>query len=151
MDPGELDSDRQAAQDAAYRDAFAAVSNKLSAMSDGPNGEIILKGLTDFDELSANEKYIFDNQLTGLFTLLESSIISNEANLILDESLENWSFVLRTRYLPYDGFHQWWECAEGIYMKQTADWLNKQVARTDRDSDFWGIKAPPNQRLESDA
>ena len=127
-------------QDAAYRDAFTAVSNKLSAMSEPANREIILKGLTGFGGLPGPDKYAFDNQLMGLFTLLESSIISNDAELILDESLENWSFVLRTRYLPYAGFIEWWESAEGTYLPQTREWVKRQIQRADSESDFWGIK-----------
>ena len=90
-------------------------------MSEPANREIILKGLTGFGGLPGPDKYAFDNQLMGLFTLLESSIISNDAELILDESLENWSFVLRTRYLPYAGFIEWWESAEGTYLPQTRE------------------------------
>ncbi|MGR8946691.1 MAG: hypothetical protein ACU84Q_01500 [Gammaproteobacteria bacterium] len=129
----------RAAEDAAFRDAFVAVSDTLANMGEGENAEIILKGLRNFSDLNSREKYTFDSIMTGFFTLVESTIISNEVDLMSDETMENWSFVLRTRYLGYPGMQEWWGGAKKIYIQHAQDWMDRQIERSDAKLDYWGI------------
>ncbi|MCZ6894275.1 MAG: hypothetical protein O7H40_09540 [Gammaproteobacteria bacterium] len=128
------------AEDAAFRDVFSAVTVQFSAMTEGPNAEIILKGLVDFATLSGREKYIFDTQMACMVTLVESSFISNEAQFISDETMENWSFYLRPRYLAYPGWREWWGESKGVFIPEAQSWFDRQIDRADPSSDYWIIR-----------
>ncbi len=130
----------KSAEDAAFRDVFSAVTVQFSSMLEGPNSDVILKGLVDFNGLTGREKYIFDGLMTSLITLVESSFISNEAQFVSDETMENWSFYLRTRYLSYPGWRDWWQETKQIYIPEAQSWFDRQLQRSDANSDFWGIK-----------
>jgi hypothetical protein len=97
------------AEGAAYRDASATICEELNTMSEGENGDIILKGLRKLSDLEPREKYTFDSVMVGFFAVIESDFISNDAELLSDETMENWGFLLRTRYLGYPGMQDWWQ------------------------------------------
>ena len=124
-------------EDAAFRDVFSAVTVQFSSMLDGPNSDVILKGLVDFNVLTGREKNIFDGLMASLITLVESSFISNEARFVSDETMENWSFYLRTRYLSYPGLREWWQESKQIYIPEAQSWFDQQLQRSDANSDFW--------------
>ena len=126
-------------KDSAFRDAMAAVCEQLNTMAGGDNGAIILQGLGAFSDLEAREKYSFDSLMAGFITLVESSFISNDAELMSDETMENWSFVLRTRYIGYLGFQEWWRGSKKIYIQPFQDWMDRQIERSDSNLDYWGI------------
>ena len=128
------------AEDAAFRDVFAAVTAQFTSMAEGPNSEIIIKGLKDFDSLTGSEKYTFDKLMSSFITLVESTFISNQGQFIPDETMENWSYVLRTRYFAYPGWRAWWEQSRAIYIPEAQEWFDRQIARTDQNSDYWRIK-----------
>ena len=127
------------AEDTALRDVFGVVTTQFASMVEGPNAEIILKGLKNFDELAGREKYIFDTHMSSFVTLVESTFISNQTRFISDETMENWSFVLRTRYIAYPGFQEWWTGAKKIYIQSFQIWMDRQIERSDPKLDYWGI------------
>jgi len=127
------------AEGVAYRDASATICEEFNTMSEGENAEIILKGLRKFSDLEPREKYTFDSVMSGFFTLIESDFISNDAGLLRDETMENWSFLLRTRYLGYPGMQDWWQGSKQIYIKSVQDWVDHQIDLSDPKLDHWGI------------
>ena len=94
------------AEDTAFRDVFTGVTAQFASMAEGPNAEIILKGLKNFDELSGRERYVFDSHMSGFVTLVESSFISNKARFLSDETMENWGYFLRQKYVYYPGWQE---------------------------------------------
>jgi len=134
----QIRNNTKASRDEAYRDIFTAVSNQFSKMAEPENNQVLLKGLADFNSLSPNEKFQFDSLLCAWLTLLESSVISNEADLILDETMENWSHYMQTRFFCYPGFKQWWPHAKGNFYPEMGDWVDRQVVASEG-LDYWGI------------
>ncbi len=127
------------AEDIAVRDVFGLVTHQFTSMAEGPNAEIILRGLIDFGSLAGRDKYIFDSLMTSFVTLVESTFISNQARFISDDTMENWSFFLRSRYLSYPGWQAWWSENKGVYIPEAQSWFDQQIDRADPESDYWGI------------
>ena len=127
-------------QDSATRDIFIAITAHLGVMSEPHNKDVLLKGLLDFDGLEPSEKMTFDKLMTGFVTLAESIFISAGAEIVRDESMENFAFYLRTRYLAYPGTRQWWDGAKGSFVVEAQEWVERQFQNSDLDSDFWKIR-----------
>ena len=130
----------RAAEDASFRDTFSASNAHLASMAEEPNAEIILKGLRKFSSLNSKEKYIFDNLMGGLLVYTESTYIANKAHFMSDETMENWSFYLQTRLLAYPGWQEWWKLSKGIYIPPVQEWIDKQLAKTDIEQDFYDLR-----------
>lgn len=128
----------RASRDEAYRDIFTAVSAQFSKMAEPENNEVLLKGLANFTTLSPSEKFQFDSLMCAWMTLLESSVISNEADLILDETMENWAHYMRSRFFCYSGFSEWWEHAQGNFHPDAGQWVDRQISKSEG-LDFWGL------------
>lgn len=128
------------AEDSATRDVFAAVGVQLATMVQEPNRDLVLKGLVEYRALSGAEKFTFDGLMGGLVILVESSVISNRANLLQDESMENWGFYLRPRFLAYQGFRDWWADSRGILVAEAQAWFDREIGKADSESDFWRIR-----------
>jgi len=133
------------AEDSAFRDIFATLTGHIDTMIEPPNREVILKGLSDYQSLAGEEKFTFDGVFVMLVTLVESTVISNAAELVKDETMENFGFYLRTRYFAYQGARDWWNDSKAIYIPELQTWFDQMIAKADPNSDFWGIKVPPNQ------
>ena len=128
------------AADSSAREVFIGIGGQLHYLTEESNPSVFLKGLMDYRALSKEEKVIFDSLLTGMLTLAESASISNSADLLSDETMENWAAYVRPRLLPYPGFRDWWEDSRGVFLKATTDWIDAEMAKVDPESDFWGIK-----------
>lgn len=129
----------KSAEDAAFREVFSAVAVHMSALAEDQNAGVVLRGLADFDSLNPTEKYKFDNLFSALVTLVESSFMSHEAEFVSGETMENWGYYLRTRYLRYPGWRSWWGEAKGIYVLQVQRWFDQQVELAEAEPDYWGI------------
>ena len=127
------------AEDAAFREVFSAVTVLMSDLANDQNTGVVLKGLSDFGSLSPTEKYKFDNLFAALATLVESSFMSHEAEFVSEETMENWGYYLRTRYLRYPGWKTWWDGAKGVYVLEVQRWFDRQVKLAEKESDYWGI------------
>lgn len=128
----------RASRDEAYRDIFTAVSSQFSIMAEPENCQVLLKGFANFKALTPGEKFQFDSLLCAWMTLLESSVISNEADLILDETMENWAHYMRPRFFCYSGFALWWEQAQGNFHPDAVQWVDRQIRKSEG-LDFWGL------------
>jgi hypothetical protein len=128
------------AEDATFRDIFTGVNNQLHAMISSENREVLFRGLIDYKQLPGHDKFLFDSLISGYFNLIESSIFANEAKLLSDETMENWGYYVRTRFLAYDGTRAWWEEAQNYFPPDMRSWIDAQIKQTDMSSDIWGIK-----------
>jgi hypothetical protein len=130
------------AEDAAFRDVFASVGDLMAWMNAAPNKSILMKGLIDFRSLKGEEKFVFDSMLTMLVTLVESSVISNAAELVKDETMENWADYLGGRYFEYPGAREWWAGSKTNYISELQECVDRMIDAVDHESDYWAIKTP---------
>ena len=133
------------AEDAAFRDVFASVGDHIGRMIDAENRPTLLKGLADYRSLSPEEKFTFDGIFTILLTMVESSVIANAAELMKDETLDNWRYYMGTRFFAYPGARDWWADSRAIYIPELQKFFEEIIASADHDSDFWGIKPTPDK------
>ena len=128
------------AEDAAFQGVFSMTLSHIRGMIDGEHGKVVIKGLTQYEELVATEKVTFDMLMLGLFTVIEAALLSNDMELLRDETPENFGYYLRTRLLPYGGTLSWWSDSKGIFPAEVQGWIDNQIAKADKGSDFFGIK-----------
>lgn len=138
------------AEDAAFRDVFASVGDHMGRMLDAENRPVLLKGLADYQSLNPEDKFTFDGIFVILVTMVESSVISNAAELMKDETMDNWRYYMGTRFFAYPGAQDWWKDSRPIYITELQEFFDEIIASVDQDSDFWGIKAPPFKSSETD-
>jgi hypothetical protein len=124
----------------AFQDIFSSYNAHNHEMFSGRNGELIVLGMRNLSALSGAERLRFDHFMIGYLNSLEATIFSKGAFLLEDETLENWAYILRTRFLPYAGFRDWSDEAKPIFVPETRVWIDAQISRTDLSSDFLGIK-----------
>ncbi len=77
--------------------------------------------------------------MLGYFNSIESTIFYKNALLLEDDTLENWAYTLRTRFLPYSGVREWWSEARSIFTPEMQTWVDQQIAATDTNADFFNI------------
>ena len=124
----------------AYQDIFSGFTAQNLEMFGAENIDLIISGMRDFNSLSGGDRLRFDHLMMGYFNVLEATIFSNSAFLLGDGTMENWSYALRTRFLPYTGVRDWWSEAKLIFAPETRAWVDEQIAATDTESDYVGIK-----------
>jgi len=124
----------------AFQDVFSSFTAQNHEMFSPQNIDLLITGMRDFKSLSGGDKLRFDHLMLGYFNSLETTIFSRSAVLIGDETLENWAYSLRTRFLPYSGIRDWWSEAKLVFAPETRIWVDDQIAETDTSSDHFGIK-----------
>lgn len=124
----------------AFQDIFSGLNAHCDQMFGPQNLDLVVAGMRDFKRLSGGDKLRFDHLMSGYFNMIESTIFSKNALLLGDETLENWAYTLRTRFLPYAGVRDWWGEAKLIFTAEMRAWVDQQIAATDSGSDFVGIK-----------
>ena len=124
----------------AFQDIFSSYNAHNHEMFSGQNGELIVLGMRDLSALSGAERLRFDHLMIGYLNSLEATIFSKGADLLEDETLENWAYILRTRFFPYAGFRDWWDEAKPIFVPETREWIDVQISQTDLSSDLLRIK-----------
>ena len=122
---------------------FQAIFDGLSAHSNHmfskENADLVLRGFKSYHQLPMAEKLVFDSLMANLFNYVEASYRTSEQGLLGQDTVENWSWYLRNRLLPYPGVREWWEEVAGIYPRAMAEWVRKQIAETDTTSDPYGV------------
>ena len=134
------DSNR-VAEDASFEKKLALGIASFHEMIKGEHGDVIMNGLLNYDELKGREKLIFDNVINSWFTVIALALFSRDRKLMDEESTENLSFSLRTRFFPYRGIHSWWSESKGLFRSEARRWFEQEMAKTDMESDFYGIKS----------
>jgi hypothetical protein len=124
----------------AFQEIFSSYNVHAHEMFGTENGELIVSGMRDISVLSGAERLRFDHLMIGYLNSLEATIFSKRAYLLGDETLENWAYILRTRFLPYAGLREWWDEAKPFFAPETREWIDEQISQTDLSSDFLGIK-----------
>jgi len=128
------------AEDGALRGMVAAINHQLHEMLTPENLAVLLSGFSEYEKLDGSATFRFDSLIAGYLNIIESSINSNQAMLLADDTMENWGYYVRTRFLAYGGTLTWWEEAQGYFSPEMREWMKIQIACTDMDSDIWGIK-----------
>ena len=134
------DSNR-VAEDASFENKLALGIASIHEMIKGEHGNVVMKGLLYYDELRGREKLIFDNVMNSWFTVIALALFSRDRDLMDDESTENLSFTLRTRFFPYSGIHAWWSESKGLFRPEARQWFEQEMAKADMESDFYGTKS----------
>ena len=129
----------------AFQAIFANFTAQNLVMFGPQNIDVVICGMRDFNSLSGRDKLRFDHLMMGYFNALEATIFSKTAFLLGDDTLENWAYALRTRFLPYPGVRDWWNEAKSIFTPETRAWIEKQISETDTASDYLGIKPAPQE------
>ncbi len=129
------------AEAASFKNTLALAISSFHEMSEGQNGEVVMNGLLNYDELKGREKLIFDNAMISWFTVISSALFAKERDLLDQEGTENLSYILRTRLFPYDGIHSWWSESKGMFRPDARRWFEQEMSKADKPSDFYGIKS----------
>lgn len=125
----------------AFQDIFSGFTAQNLEMFGPENIDLIVSGMRDFAGISGGDRLRFDHLMMGYFNALEATIFSKHAYLVDDQTMNNWSYALRTRFLPYPGVRDWWKEAKPIFAPETRAWVDLQLEATDMDSDYVGLKS----------
>ena len=134
-------------RDEAIREIYSSTTDQLNVLALPENSQCILKGLNDFSALNEEEKYRFDNLMGGLINLVETSILSNDANLLQDETMEAWAGFLGPRYFVRPGMFEWWNEARTVYTPATQEWVDREFDKSRAATGNTPQKITPNKRL----
>jgi len=126
--------------DSTARDLFTTTAVYIATMAERDNREIVMKGLTEYQNLTGAEKFTFDSLLAGFLNIVECSFISTRDDLFTTEAVELCSDYLKLRFFPYQGFKDWWGESKGLYINGMRDWIDNEISHADPNSDFWKIK-----------
>ncbi|MFT4564489.1 MAG: hypothetical protein ACI9BW_004256 [Gammaproteobacteria bacterium] len=124
----------------AFQEIFAGYNAHNHEMFGPNNIDLVIAGMLDIDALSGGERLRFGHLFIGLFNGVESTIFSKGAYLLGDETLDNWGYLLRTRFFPYPGIRDWWAEANPMFAAETCEWIEKQISATDVAYDLLRIK-----------
>ena len=131
----------QVSEDAAFKNTLALGISSHHEMIEGANGNAVIKGLINYEELSGHEKLVFDSVITSWFTVVASALFSRELGFIDDKHTETLGNLLRSRFFPYRGIHSWWRESKEIFSPEARRWFEEQMSNADMASDFYGIKS----------
>jgi hypothetical protein len=83
-----------------FRSIFQGMAAYSSEMFNPENAKLMVKGYRDFGSLSPVEKVRFDHLLANYFNYAEDSYNSARVGLLGSDTIDNWSWYLRTRLFP---------------------------------------------------
>jgi hypothetical protein len=129
------------AEDNSFHAVISLAHGSLQSMSELENREIMIKGLLNYEGLSASDKLVFDNLMFGLFSTVEGALLSSEMELLHSQHPEGAGFFLRTRFFPYAGTLSWWSESKDIFVPEVQNWMEEQIRNSDGNSDYYGIKS----------
>ena len=130
----------QVSEDAAFKNTLALGISSHHEMIEGANGDVVIKGLLNYEALSGREKLVFDSVVTSWFTVVASALFSRDVGFIDEKHTETLGSTLRARFFPYRGIHSWWRESKDIFTPEAQRWFEAEMSKADMDSDFYGIK-----------
>ncbi len=130
----------QASWDATFKSTLALSISSHHEMIEGDNGETIIRGLLNYENLQGREKLIFDSVISSWFTVVASALFSKGLGFFDDEHTETLRNILHSRFFPYSGIHSWWQESKGIFSTEAQLWFEKEMAEADMSQDFFRIK-----------
>lgn len=131
----------QVADDAAFKTTLELSISSHHEMIEGANGDAVIKGLVDYEELKGREKLVFDSVMASWFTVVASALFSKDLGFIDDKHTETLANILRTRFFPYSGIHAWWAESKGMFSPEAQSWFEGEMSKADMSADFFRIKA----------
>jgi len=90
-----------------FREIMYGLATHFNVMFGPDDAELVVKGYASYHSLSPVEKLRFEHLLTNFFQYAEDSWNSAQVELLGQETLENWSWYLRTQFFPHKGVRDW--------------------------------------------
>jgi hypothetical protein len=125
---------------AAFQGIIDGNNEHFRFLSAPENAALMAKGLKGFVALSPSERIGFEFLLAGLLNQVEATFITLQAQMMSEETMENWGWWLQTRIFCYEGAREWWEGAKLGYDPGVVAWIDQQVAAADTSLDYYGIR-----------
>ena len=122
-----------------FRSIFQGMAAYSSEMFNPENAELMVKGYRDFGSLSPVEKVRFDHFLANYFNYAEDSYNSAQVGLLGSDTIDNWSWYLRTRLFPYQGVRDWWATFNEGYPPEFRSWVDGVAQSASSSDDAYGI------------
>ena len=107
-----------------FREIMYGVGTHFNVMFGPDNAELVVKGYASYESLSPIEKLRFDHLLINFFQYAEDSWNSAQVELLGQETLENWSWYLRTQFFPHKGVRDWWAHFKSSYSREFQKWID---------------------------
>ena len=127
------------ASESAYRDLYTHINHHFHEMLDPGNRKILLKGFADLSSLNVEEALVFDLLLTSYVNMVESSLLSTDAEVVGEDLMANWAYHVKTRCMCYPGAVEWWNGAKPIFDPRTQQWIDEQISNTNLDNAYWKL------------
>ena len=127
------------ASESAYRDLFTHMNHHFHEMLAPENRKILLAGYRDLSQLDAEQHMVFDLLMISYLNMVESSLLSNEADVIGDDLMGNWSHHVSTRCMCYPGAVEWWKEAKPLFDRRTQKWIDDRIANTSIENAYWKL------------
>jgi len=122
-----------------FREIMYGMINHNNVMFGPENAELVTRGFKSFASLPPVDKIRFAHLMTSYFQFPEDSWNSAQVGLLGDDTMENWSWYLRTQFFPYDGVQEWWSEYKSVYAPDFQIWMDKVAAAANRNEDPFGI------------
>ena len=101
------------------------------------NVSAFIKGLSEYEDLTAEERVKFDMCVGIFINVVEVTIYHAEAGR-LDEVLEMLNNYLGPRLFAYPGLEKWWRHGNRAgFSHETQAWVDKQIERNRGGVTFW--------------
>ena len=123
-----------------YRDIMYGMTAHTNLMFGHENINLMIKGLNSYDSLPAEEKLPFEHLVAGLFQYAEDSWNSSQVGLLGSETMDNWSWFLKSKFFPYPGIREWWAEYKPAYGPDFQKWVDSILQSADSRDDPYGIK-----------
>ena len=130
----------QASWDATFKSTLALSISSHHEMIEGDNGDVVIRGLLNYEDLQGREKLIFDSVIASWFTVVASALFSRGLGFFDDEHTKTLSNILHSRFFPYSGIHSWWRESKDMFSTETQNWFESEMAKADMSKDFFKIK-----------
>lgn len=118
---------------------FHGLTSHTNEMFSARNAGLLVKGFKGFENLSPEEKLRFDSLLANLFNYAETSFRAARDGFLGEDTVKNWSWYLRSKFLAYSGVREWWEKSAGQYPSDFRDWIDGLVSEAMLQGDCFGI------------
>ncbi len=130
----------QVAEANSFRNTLTLSISSHHEMIEGENGDVVIEGLLNYEDLSGREKMVFDSVITSWFAVVASAHFSKGLGFFDEKHLETLSYILRSRFFAYTGIHSWWQESKGVFSPEAQRWFEQEMSKADMAADFYGIK-----------
>lgn len=124
---------------ATFHKIFEGLAVHTNHMFGPENADLVARGFRSYLSLPGPERMRFDLLMSNLVNYFEASYHASEADMLGDDTIENWVWWFESKIFCYPGVVEWWSDSQDIYPSAIRSWIDKRIENADQSADPYEV------------